>query len=1191
MLVADQSVLDYRRNPTDHSAISKRFANGDYVGVALQGTPSQWEYHAAVGLIRNPASGLAGLARFDNDPARFWTAVLHWMNGDELSACDLLGKLEGEHALNLLRLIRKPQIDVLVRLPPTRDGPFVLLDGIERDPKFRVRNLGFQSGDLPFAPYQSIHDFYARATPPDFFVVCMVEWHAIPTDLHELPCATIGHTSDFDVHIQGTAQWLRAFDHILLADHVVEWPIVSRIADVPCHAYPMVFGVAKNMPPLPIGQRKIDVFMSGSMISAYQPDKALLTNQLLRMDDLNTLLVNGHLGWDDYYQLVGRSKIVPTFCRHTGGLLTRAIEALAMGCVALLQKDSMHTLWSDESTGLFLFDEQEGPEPVIRRILADYDRIAAGCIANVPAIRQAFSPATIASRYFRFCTVIAAAPRKPRGSARFEVLTQKRNIFTRGPLPPMDLALKVASANVERMEVLNRTHPSAALRNDQARELMLLHGQRAYFDASYQDDSGYAYAAAARFRVGIQEYPDNLVLRFNLMRLLVHLGITEAIQEGLDIARAILAHDADDWQIGPDDDVMPYDLLPQFFDYRAYLDVVVHAMATGEDMARQMRDLVLASVHAYVAVICDDPRHADEAVRLAPTFPYYALWLAERLLSTQAGDAVRAVSLLLPVARDSVVAYRAWRALLLAEERLGHGLRDVEALDPTFTQAQRSFVQTEHHEIRLRSPYYRASQLRRLAQHGPLIQKNAHKSTARVSIVVTSVGGAGLNATLRSLRSPWIADTCEVIAVECFGRLSLETLDLVDVAITCDQPEFVEHRAMAENQALALLGGRIAVFVQAGTRVGPETVANLVAAIEGANGVGRRLALLAQMEPGAPPILAAATNDVREVGGFDEAEPFYAGTLHHEQLLSRMVGDGVVAWTRDIDGAQRLFEGVEPALRRCRTPATAEFVARQWPSCFAAPDVVRRLRDIAAMLIPLEPAASGATVRSAVAQTHVEPDRVVEPSGDLVAGPPDVQPMDIEIPQSVRALHGLNRVVAYCITGAAVLIGRFCFTWVREVTLSPRSPFHAMGRVLLPGLRRTVRRGASGGLTRYGGRRRPRALEPSRQRPSGRRVLIDALRGRLFYALRGAARAYLSDRAYRFIGDRWNRWRRNRHKYSFKALRRSFAFWVSLSTSRLVVSVGRLCVAWVREMEACPRPFYVIGRSLVRVVSPRRGNR
>jgi hypothetical protein len=353
------------------------------------------------------------------------------------------------------------------------------------------------------------------------------------------------------------------------------------------------------------------------------------------------------------------------------------------------------------------------------------------------------------------------------------------------------------------------------------------------------------------------------------------------------------------------------------------------------------------------------------------------------------------------------------------------------------------------------------------------------------------------------------------------------------------------------------------------------------------------------MEPGAPPILAAATNDVREVGGFDEAEPFYAGTLHHEQLLSRMAGDGVLARTKDIDGVQQLFEGVRPALRACRTPATAEFVARQWPNCFAAPDVAQRLHDIAAMLIPSEPVASGATVRSAVAQTHVEPDGVVEPSGGLVADPLDVQPRDIEIPQSVRALHGLNRAVAYCITGAAVLIGRFCFAWVREVTRSPRQPFHAMGRVLLPGLRRTVRWGVGGSLAGYGVRslrqwvafRRRRALEPLRQRRSGRRLSIDGLRGRLFYALRGAVRRYLSDRAYRFIGDRWNRWRRNRHKYSFKALRRSFAFWVSLSTSRLVVSVGRLCVAWVREMEACPRPFYVIGRSLVRVVSPRRGNR
>ncbi|MBV5334018.1 hypothetical protein JZU57_02010, partial [bacterium] len=103
----------------------------------------------------------------------------------------------------------------------------------------------------------------------------MVEWHQIPPDFIDLPCKTIGVTSDFDLHMQGLHPWLQAFDELVVNDHT-EFAGLRPTVDTPISVFPLVFGCPIDLPEPVRRQRDIDVFMSGTLFAPYHPDKAAL---------------------------------------------------------------------------------------------------------------------------------------------------------------------------------------------------------------------------------------------------------------------------------------------------------------------------------------------------------------------------------------------------------------------------------------------------------------------------------------------------------------------------------------------------------------------------------------------------------------------------------------------------------------------------------------------------------------------------------------------------------------------------------------------------------------------------------------------------------------------------------------------------------------------------------------------------
>jgi hypothetical protein len=677
------------------------FQGGNYAAAARSGSPEQWQTYAACGLIGKTAEAIAGLNRFSHLPeAVFYLAVTNWIGGDEEQAARLLEKIPTPHAQNLLALIRQPQIEVLAQLPWTREGSSDLLTAIDRDSKFKVKNISFHPEDLPNRPYADIHQFYDPSHPPSFYINKMVEWHFIPPNLQELPCPIFGQTGDYDLHIQVVYPWLQIFDEILVTDPS-EWQEVRRLVKVPVSTFPKSFGIPDLLPPIPQKSRNIDLLLSGTVTHPYHPDKAELLHQIFNIPNLNCKIINGFVGEQDYYQNLANTKVSFTYIRHPEAMPTRGLEALSMGCGLVVQKNSVLTLFAGEAEGVLTYElEANNLATAIQRIVGEWSDFESRARKGAEIVRKELVASRVASQSLRFLTFLAAKPRGQRQLQPVEKLVQKRAILQKGWLPNYDLnhsrILKwIGVSNQERLQAqVNSSKLSSHLFIDLARESILYNYHRALYNLIPVQEW---FAEVIKiYQTGLEKFPQSLVLRFNYVRAVLHFGQPSEVSEVLELALKTLQEERDRWQIDVMEDVFPWDFCDSFFNYRSYFDLVTEHLTTGKSVELALCQLILASLSYYYGFYAPYqgyyPGSLDyfrQAATLDPAFPYYKFDYAKQLIDEGfPEDNAAAGKILIELASSSILFLDALKLLELLQadrqfanpqiERLANAINQVK---------------------------------------------------------------------------------------------------------------------------------------------------------------------------------------------------------------------------------------------------------------------------------------------------------------------------------------------------------------------------------------------------------------------------------------------------------------------------------------------------------------------------------
>jgi hypothetical protein len=650
------------------------FAQGDYATVAREGGKDEWQTYAALGLIGKTREAVEGLPRFDHPEAEFYSAVARWIAGEDDEAARQLELIRGSHAQNLLALLRKPCIDVLAQWSWRRFGCSDLLSGVMADPRFHVRNISFHPDDLPNKPYANIHD-YCPSGPPDYYICAMVEWHLVPPNLQELPCPLFGQTADYDLHIQTVYPWLGLFDGLLVTDPS-EWHDVSRVVRCPVYSFPKSFGVPSDVPPLRQGSREIDVYLSGTMLHPYHPDKAQLLHQLLSIPGLRLKILNGFNTAEDYYNDLASSKICVTYVRHPTALPTRGLEALAMGCALIVQEDSVLTLYAGPEQGVRTYELGHKNLPdVVKCVVANWPECARQAEAGAQLVREEFSLARVASQYLRFLTFLAARPRGPRSQCTTEGLHQKRCVLQKGWLPSDDhcrsaVLQDLAIHNQRRFQAVLTSAPTSPHTHiDIARESVLANYHRA--ESKLIPTPQWLAFLRQVYYSAYERFPRSLVARFNGIRVMLHFGTPKLVSEALTLLDETLALPTTRWQIDVMEDVFPWDFFPQFFNYRSYFDRITKHLTEGIPVEEHLCRLITASLYAYrgfypachgfYSQSLDD---YQTAATLDPSFPYFRLWYVEQLLERGIPeDRSTAYRLLQELASDSLVFQEAFKML------------------------------------------------------------------------------------------------------------------------------------------------------------------------------------------------------------------------------------------------------------------------------------------------------------------------------------------------------------------------------------------------------------------------------------------------------------------------------------------------------------------------------------------------
>jgi hypothetical protein len=600
------------------------FDRGDY-HTAARGSDACWQKFAALGMLGIVEPARQRLKNFPDARAAFFRAATLWIAGEDADAMAILGRTDLPEASALAALLEKPAITILGQLPYHRGWPQVLLDGIAADPKFRVANHTYHPEDRPSPPNASVFDWYEADDVPDFYICHMLEWHAPPTDIHEAPFPIFAHTADTDLHIQLLRRWLPSFDALFVTDSS-EHAMVSRLLPdgrVACTPSPFGWagGVGGANPG--VAERPIDVFMSGIMLRPFHPDKARFVIELLRQKALNVLIVDGVVSRRDYLAIMSRSKVTLCYARNQGAMVTRGIDALGVGCIPVVARDSVIRLSAPDDCG-FTYDPDFGDVvEAVQAALADFK--GSDPRQRTQTAHRIFDRRRIASRYMRALTVHAALMAVQPNRRRFDPLRDhRRNAqFVNWPIPFEPVARAFFEHNRRTFRQRLKAGWTTEAANNLAREYILQCAEAARHDRG--DAMMPRLRGALRIlAMAIARNPHCLVLRLNYIRVARFLG-DDGLRARAETALAdVLGQGESYWTVSVHDDVLPPDYFDNLLDRYTYfatlVQIPVGREASDAGVEDRLKRCILASLHWLAGWIFADEDRFESAHRLNPDY-------------------------------------------------------------------------------------------------------------------------------------------------------------------------------------------------------------------------------------------------------------------------------------------------------------------------------------------------------------------------------------------------------------------------------------------------------------------------------------------------------------------------------------------------------------------------------------------
>lgn len=125
------------------------------------------------------------------------------------------------------------------------------------------------------------------------------------------------------------------------------------------------------------------------------------------------------------------------------------------------------------------------------------------------------------------------------------------------------------------------------------------------------------------YRFGRKCFPRSLVLHFNAIRVALHLGGRSDIEEALTLAESICDRPSNNWHVDPFEDIFSPDFFGDYFNYNAYAEAAKNLANHDRTSTEPLISLILASLHNYLGLYCQDNDHFCKAAELDPEFPIY----------------------------------------------------------------------------------------------------------------------------------------------------------------------------------------------------------------------------------------------------------------------------------------------------------------------------------------------------------------------------------------------------------------------------------------------------------------------------------------------------------------------------------------------------------------------------------------